>query len=78
MMTHFVEGLPDGTLSNYDFTYRGIPYHVAAAVQYKTNPNHFVAWIRNAKGKQLTRKPLETRRCVDMWWSTLWMLMDRC
>ena len=47
VMIHFVEGVPGSCLREYDFTYRGATYKVSGVVQYRTHPNHFVAWINN-------------------------------
>lgn len=48
VMIHFVNGLPAHDLSQYDFQFNQTTYAVTAVIQYKRNPNHFIAWIRNA------------------------------
>ena len=54
IFAHFVDGLPESTpLGSYDFVYKGEEYKVSGVVQYKTNPNHFVAWIHDYKGKAI-------------------------
>ena len=48
IMMHFVEGLPNSmTWSSLDFTQGGRMFKVTGAVQFKTHPDHFVAWLRD-------------------------------
>lgn len=50
MLLHFVQGMPHNNFSELDFTHGGSDYTVTAVVQYKKNPDHFIAWLRNAPG----------------------------
>ena len=60
IMMHFVEGLPSSmTWSSLDFTQGGRTFKVTGAVQFKTHPDHFVAWLRDPVCKY--HKRIETR-----------------
>lgn len=50
LMLHFVEGLPRGNISDYNFVFGAVQYCVTAVVQYKTQPDHFVSWVRGLNG----------------------------
>ncbi|XP_013386917.1 uncharacterized protein LOC106156272 isoform X1 [Lingula anatina] len=48
---HFVEGLPVGSkVTDLDFSQNGVSYGISGLVQFKTDPDHFAAWVR--KGHQ--------------------------
>ena len=51
LIVHFVEGLPGGQLSNYDFQFDAATYAVTGLIQRKNSPNHFIAWIRDVSSK---------------------------
>ena len=60
IMMHFVEGLPTSmTWSSLDFTQGGRTFKVTGTVQFKTHPDHFVAWLRDPVCKY--HKRIETR-----------------
>lgn len=46
LVVHFVEGLHHHDLTHYDFCYDGVQYRVTGVVQYRSHPDHFVAWLR--------------------------------
>ncbi|GFS03533.1 SUMO-specific isopeptidase USPL1 [Elysia marginata] len=47
---HFVKGLPHNRFDELSFDFQGDHYEVTAVVHYKNNPDHFIAWVRNAPG----------------------------
>ena len=51
IVTHFVDGLHGGCVSDYDFCHQGIWYTVKGVVQYTNQPDHFVAWLRDVQSK---------------------------
>uniref|UniRef100_A0A2C9KSI5 Ubiquitin-specific peptidase-like SUMO isopeptidase domain-containing protein n=1 Tax=Biomphalaria glabrata TaxID=6526 RepID=A0A2C9KSI5_BIOGL len=50
---HFVKGLPHSRFEELSFDFNEDHYEVTAVVHYKNNPDHFIAWVRNAPGKLL-------------------------
>ncbi|CAH1776105.1 unnamed protein product [Owenia fusiformis] len=50
MMFHFVEGLPSNDVSKLTFEQQQYEYRVVSLVQYKQNPDHFVAWVKHPSG----------------------------
>lgn len=48
---HFLEGIHHCDLADLDFKFKGEKYAVTGLVQYKTNPDHFVSWLREPVGK---------------------------
>ncbi|CAG5115020.1 unnamed protein product, partial [Candidula unifasciata] len=47
---HFVKGLPHSRFDELSFDFNDDHYEVTAVVHYKNNPDHFIAWVRNAPG----------------------------
>ncbi|BFZ20984.1 hypothetical protein BsWGS_24023 [Bradybaena similaris] len=47
---HFVRGLPHSRFDELSFDFNDDHYEVTAFVHYKNNPDHFIAWVRNAPG----------------------------
>ena len=47
---HFTEGLPHTNWKKLEFGHDGNVYTVTAVVQYTSNPDHFIAWLRNPTG----------------------------
>ncbi|KAH9496713.1 hypothetical protein Btru_009761 [Bulinus truncatus] len=47
---HFVKGLPHNRFEELSFDFNEDHYEVTAVVHYKNNPDHFIAWVRNAPG----------------------------
>ena len=47
---HFVKGLPHSRFDEMAFEHLGDKYEVTSVVHYKNNPDHFIAWVRNAPG----------------------------
>ncbi|XP_046574552.1 uncharacterized protein LOC124282589 isoform X2 [Haliotis rubra] len=52
LLLHFKEGLPHSGFDQLGFVFGTDVYTVTAVIQYKNNPDHFVAWIRNGTGNQ--------------------------
>ena len=50
MIAHFVEGVRNKDFFQSDFVSQGNSYQLCQVIQYKKNPDHFVAWIRNENG----------------------------
>ncbi|XP_064597218.1 uncharacterized protein LOC135463738 [Liolophura sinensis] len=50
VMIHFVEGLPSSDLTALHFSLSGQSYQVSSVVQYKSDPSHFVIWIKHPSG----------------------------
>ena len=50
MLVHFTEGLPHTNWKKLEFGHDGNVYTVTAVVQYTSNPDHFIAWLRNPTG----------------------------
>ena len=48
---HFVKGLPHSNFDQLAFDFKDDHYEVTAVVHYKNNPDHFIAWVRNAPGE---------------------------
>lgn len=47
-MFHFIEGIPPvQSWNQLNFIHGGYQYLLSAIIQYKQNPNHFVAWIKD-------------------------------
>ncbi|XP_024862095.1 SUMO-specific isopeptidase USPL1 [Kryptolebias marmoratus] len=44
---HFVEGLPDGDVGTFTFSFQGRRYSVTTVIQFNHRLRHFVTWIRN-------------------------------
>ena len=51
LLVHFVEGLFDPVLTNYDFQFGEETYAVTGLIQYKGTPDHFIAWIRDVRSE---------------------------
>jgi len=51
LLVHFVEGLCDPVLTNYDFQFGALTYAVTGLIQYKGTPDHFIAWIRDVRSE---------------------------
>ncbi|OWF45208.1 uncharacterized protein LOC110457335 [Mizuhopecten yessoensis] len=49
LMLHFQEGLHSNNFSGYDFRRHDQLYQVTGVIQYRNDPDHFIAWIRNPK-----------------------------
>ncbi|XP_060078045.1 SUMO-specific isopeptidase USPL1-like [Ylistrum balloti] len=49
LMLHFQEGLHSNIFSSYDFYHQNRLYQVTGVIQYRNDPDHFIAWIRNPK-----------------------------
>ncbi|XP_069107101.1 SUMO-specific isopeptidase USPL1-like [Argopecten irradians] len=49
LMLHFQEGLHSNKFSGYDFHHQNQLYQVTGVIQYRNDPDHFIAWIRNPK-----------------------------
>ncbi|KAK0040440.1 mucin-12 [Biomphalaria pfeifferi] len=47
---HFVKGLPHSRFEELSFDFNEDHYEVTTVVHYKNNPDHFIAWVRNAPG----------------------------
>ncbi|XP_046858273.1 SUMO-specific isopeptidase USPL1-like isoform X2 [Xenia sp. Carnegie-2017] len=50
VMVHFVEGVKKTDFFSSGFVYQGKCYNLCQFIQYKKNPDHFVAWIRHENG----------------------------
>ena len=50
VMAHFVEGVKNKDFLKSGFVCQGKDYELCQLIQYKKNPDHFVAWIRNSNG----------------------------
>ena len=51
LLLHFTEGLPHNNWKKLDFDHQGYVYTVTGVVQYMNSPDHFIAWLRDPKGK---------------------------
>jgi hypothetical protein len=53
LAVHFAEGLTEVNFERLDFTLPdGRKYHVSAAIEYKSSPNHFTVWQRHLTNKE--------------------------
>ncbi|XP_066268145.1 uncharacterized protein [Branchiostoma lanceolatum] len=52
VMLHFVTGLSHNRLEELDCRYQDRQYRVSAVIRYKTQPDHFVAYIRDTQGNR--------------------------
>ena len=50
MIAHFVEGVRKKDFMQSGFVCQGNSYQLCQVIQYKKNPDHFVAWVRNENG----------------------------
>jgi hypothetical protein len=50
VMAHFVEGVKNKDFLKNGFVCQGKDYELCQLIQYKKNPDHFIAWIRNGNG----------------------------
>ena len=49
-MIHFLDGVTDSDVDKLSFTTSsGVNYAVSSVIEYKTSPNHFALWQRDAK-----------------------------
>ena len=49
-MVHFIEGVKNKEFLQSSFVSQGNSYELCQLIQYKKNPDHFIAWVRNANG----------------------------
>ena len=52
-MAHFAEGVKNENFLKSNFVCQGKEYELRQLIQYKKNPDHFVAWIRNVNGMSI-------------------------
>ncbi|XP_078459079.1 SUMO-specific isopeptidase USPL1 isoform X1 [Lampetra planeri] len=62
---HFEMGMAHGDMDKYSFTHQGAAYAVSAFIQYRTHPDHFIAWIRSQNGTWLECDDLNGPFCVE-------------
>ncbi|XP_033727170.1 uncharacterized protein LOC117316608 isoform X2 [Pecten maximus] len=63
IMLHFQEGLHSNKFSGYDFYHQDQLYQVTGVIQYRNDPDHFIAWIRNPKELWMECNDLKSPIC---------------
>ncbi|CAB4006897.1 SUMO-specific isopeptidase USPL1-like [Paramuricea clavata] len=66
VMAHFVEGVKNKDFLKNGFVCQGKEYELCQLIQYKKNPDHFIAWIRNGNGTHWAKVD-DTKNVVCKW-----------
>mgnify|MGYP002803903167 FL=1 len=66
VMAHFAEGVKNENFLKSNFVCQGKEYELRQLIQYKKNPDHFVAWIRNVNGTHWAKVD-DTQNVVCKW-----------
>lgn len=60
---HFVEGIPDNNLQDYNFSFHKRHYSVTAIIQYCSEREHFVTWAHRSDGSWVEFDDLKYPHC---------------